>query len=177
VFESRFRTFLLERYQQRPHGETGLAPQARWEAGGFLPHLPESLEQLDLLLLNVARTRRVQQDGIRFQGLRYTDLNLAAYIGEEVIIRYDPRDMAEIRVYHGDTFICHAVCQELAGQTISLKEIIATRNRRRRQLREQLADRRAVVDLLLEAHAVEESPPPAPSEESPLPRLKRYINE
>jgi len=79
--------------------------------------------------------------------------------------------------YHGDTFICHAVCQELAGQTISLKEIIATRNRRRRQLREQLSDRRAVVDLLLEAHAVEELPPPAPSEEPPTPRLKRYINE
>jgi putative transposase len=177
VFESRLRTFLLERYQQRPHGETGLAPQARWEAGGFLPHLPESLEQLDLLLLTIARTRRVQQDGIRFQGLRYLDLNLAAYVGEDVTIRYDPRDIAEIRVYHGDTFICHAVCQELAGQTISLKEIIATRNRRRRQLREQLADRRAVVDLLLEAHAVEESPPPAPSEESLQPRLKRYINE
>jgi putative transposase len=107
------------------------------------------------LLLTVARTRRVQQDGIRFQGLRYLNLNLAADIGEEVIIRYDPRDMAEIRVYHSDTFICHAVCQELAGQTISLKEIIATRNWRRRQLREQLADRRAVVDLLLEAHAIE----------------------
>lgn len=82
-----------------------MAPQARWEAAGFLPHLPESLEQLDLLLLTIARTRRVQQDGIRFQGLRYMDLNLAAYVGEEVIIRYDPRGMAEIRVYHADTFI------------------------------------------------------------------------
>jgi putative transposase len=177
AFEVRFRTFLLERYHQRTHSETGMAPQTRWEAEGFLPHLPESLEQLDLLLLNVARTRRVQQDGIRFQGLRYLDLNLAAYVGEDVTIRYDPRDMAEIRVYHGDTFICHAVCQELAGQTISLKEIIATRNRRRRQLREQLSDRRAVVELLLEAHAVEEPPPPVSPEEPPTPRLKRYINE
>ena len=44
-----------------------MAPQARWEAEGFLPHLPESLEQLDLLLLTIARTRRVQQDGIRFK--------------------------------------------------------------------------------------------------------------
>jgi putative transposase len=177
AFEVRFRTFLLEQYHHRIHSETAMAPQARWGATGFLPHLPESLSQLDLLLLNIARTRRVQQDGIRFQGLRYLDLNLAAYVGEDVTIRYDPRDMAEIRVYHGDTFICHAVCQELAGQTISLKEIIATRNRRRRQLREQLSDRRAVVDLLLEAHAVEELPPPAPSEEPPTPRLKRYINE
>jgi putative transposase len=177
AFEARLRTFLLEQYHQRIHSETAMAPQARWEAAGFLPHLLESLSQLDLLLLTIARSRRVQQDGIRFQGLRYLDLNLAAYVGEDVTIRYDPRDMAEIRVYHGDTFICHAVCQELAGQTISLKEIIATRNRRRRQLREQLADRRAVVDLLLEAHAVEEPPPPASPEEPPTPRLKRYINE
>jgi putative transposase len=54
------------------------------------------------LLLNVARSRRVQQDGIRFQGLRY--LNLAAYVGEDVTIRYDPRDAANcrgLRVYHG----------------------------------------------------------------------------
>src|SRR6266545_4799299 len=123
AFEARFRTFLLEQYHHRIHSETTMTPQARWEAEGFLPHLPESLEQLDLLLLTIARTRRVQQDGIRFQGLRYLDLNLAAYVGEDVTLRYDPRDMAEIRVYHGDTFICHAVCQELAGQTISLKEI------------------------------------------------------
>jgi putative transposase len=177
AFEARFRTFLLEQYHQRIHSETAMAPQARWEAAGFLPQLPESLEQLDLLLLTIARTRRVQQDGIRLQGLRYLDLNLAAYVGEDVTIRYDPRDMAEIRVYHGDTFICHAVCQELAGQTISLKEIIVTRNRRRRQLREQLTDRRAVVELLLEAHAVEDPPPPASPEEPSPPRLKRYINE
>lgn len=68
AFEVRLRTFLLERYQERTHSETAMAPQARWEANGFLPHLPESLEQLDLLLLTIARTRRVQQDGIRFQG-------------------------------------------------------------------------------------------------------------
>jgi hypothetical protein len=30
-----------------------------------------ALEQLDLLLLTVAKPRRVQQDGVRFQSLRY----------------------------------------------------------------------------------------------------------
>lgn len=68
--------FLLEDYQRRPHSETGAAPQARWENDGFLPQLPDSLEQLDLLLLRVAKPRRVQQDGIRFQGLRYLDVNI-----------------------------------------------------------------------------------------------------
>jgi putative transposase len=32
--------------------------------------------------------------------MRYLDLTLAAYVGESVIVRYDPRDMAEIRVFH-----------------------------------------------------------------------------
>src|SRR4051812_205605 len=60
AFEARLGTFLVEDYNWRVHGETGEAPQARWEAGGFLPQLPESLEQLDLLLLSVAKPRKVQ---------------------------------------------------------------------------------------------------------------------
>ncbi len=163
------------------HSETGCAPQARWEAGAFLPHLPDSLEQLDLLLLTVAQTRRVHQDGIRFQGLRYIDLTLAAYVGENVTLRYDPRDMAEIRVYHHDAFLCRAVCQDLAGQTLSLKEIIQARTGRRRQLRTLLSDREAVVDALLAAHGVprvaEDDAPAAARAEPPARRLKRYLNE
>ena len=49
-----------------------------------MPQMPDSLEELDLLLLTVARERRVQADGVRFQGLRYVDLTLAAYVGESV---------------------------------------------------------------------------------------------
>jgi putative transposase len=43
-------------------------------------------------------------------------------------------DMAEIRIFHRDSFICRAVCQELSGQTISLKEIIQARTQRRKQV-------------------------------------------
>jgi hypothetical protein len=50
--------------------------------------MPESLEKLDLLLLTVARQRKVHADGIRYQGLRYIDTTLAAYIGEPVTLRY-----------------------------------------------------------------------------------------
>jgi putative transposase len=41
--------------------------------------MPETLEQLDLLLLTVPTTRKAHPDGIRFQGLRYMDTTLAAY--------------------------------------------------------------------------------------------------
>jgi putative transposase len=122
--EARLGQFSLEEYHQHPHSETGVAPQQRWAAGGFLPRLPESLEQLDLLLLTVPRSRKVRQDGIHFQGLRYLDTTLAAYIGEQVIIRYDPRDLAELRVFYEGRFLCRAICQELAGETIAMREII-----------------------------------------------------
>lgn len=178
-FAAHFHAFLLDEYQQRVHSETNVAPQARWEASGFLPRLPESLEHLNLLLLTVARARRVHQDGIHFQGLRYLDLNLAAYVGQDVTIRYDPRDLAEIRVFHQDGFLCRAICPELAGQTITLKEIVHARTERRKSLRGELRDRAAIVEQLLAVHQPEPEPePPAP--ESPptaKPRLKRYYNE
>ena len=55
-------------------------------------------------------------------------------------IRYDPRDLAEIRVFHQDRFLCRAVCQELAATTISLKEITAARSARRRELKSRSAN-------------------------------------
>jgi putative transposase len=189
AFETRLQQFILEQYHQRPHSETGIPPHERWAAGGFLPRLPESLEQLDLLLLTVAKSRKVRQDGIHFQGLCYLDPTLAAYVGEPVIIRYDPRDMAEIRVFHQHRFLCRAICSELAGETITLREIIHARNHRRKALRHTLQERARTVEALLEAHRgapqVDELPginePARPLEKETahvdIPPLKRYFNE
>jgi len=131
--------------------------------------------------LTVAKARRVQRDGIRFQGVRYLDPTLAAYIGESVMIRYDPRDMAEIRVFHNNQFLCRAVSPELAGETLSLRDLIRARNRRRRDLRHTLQERQRTVDALLDTRRwtprEEEAGTPLSTPE-PLPtRLKRYINE
>ena len=141
--------FIVGEYNHMPHGETGQAPQARWDASGFLPQMPDSLEQLDLLLLTVARPRRVQRDGIHFLGVRYLDTTLAAYVGEPVTIRYDPRDVAEIRVFHRNKFLCRAISGEYAGQSITLKDIQAARSARRRALRAQLNDHIALLGQYL----------------------------
>jgi len=177
--DERLHRFIVEEYHHRVHSETGIAPQARWEAGGFLPRLPESAEQLDLLLLTVAKARRVHQDGIHFQGLRYLDLTLAAYVGETVTIRYDPGDLAEIRIFHRDRFLCRAVCPELAGATIGLKDLVHARNARRRTLQAEITDHAKLVDLLIGVHADVSLPPSEEEEVPPLPspRLKRYVNE
>lgn len=58
-------------------------------------------------------------------------------------IRYDPRDLVEIRVYHRDEFLCRAVAPDIAAATISMQDLQAARNERRRELREHLTARRA----------------------------------
>lgn len=175
--EERLELFFLDDYHLRVHPETGAAPQARWEAGGFLPRMPESLEQLDLLLLTVVRTRMVRRDGIYFQSLRYLDPTLAAFIGETVTIRYDPCDLAEIRVFHGDRFLCRAICQELSGEVVSLNEIVQARRSRRRELQDEIKSRARIVDRLMALKGARSTTllplPPSTSE----PRLKRYIND
>ena len=184
-FDARFRTFLLDVYHTRENAETKTPPAERWEANGFLPWMPDSLEQLDLLLIQVAKARQVRADGIHFQSLRYISTTLAAYVGETVTLRFDPRDMAEVRVFHENTFLCRAVCAELAGSTVPLREILRARNRRRRELRGVLRNRQTVVDTLLDLKRGEvtekEDEPPTPADKSApkrsAPALKRYRNE
>ncbi len=108
----------LNKYNMEVHSETGVPPQVRWETA-FLPRLPDSRAEFDLLLLQVAKTRRIRPDGIHFNSFRYMNLTLAAYVGESVTIRYDPRDMAEIRVFYHDQFLCSAICPELANKQVN----------------------------------------------------------
>lgn len=171
-------------YNARTHSETGQAPARRWAAGGWLPRMPESLEALDLLLLTVARPRVVHRDGVHLHGLRYLDLTLAAYVGEPVTVRYDPRDLAEIRVYYRERFLCRAVAPELAATTITLKDLQAARTRRRRDLRTQLSERLSLAEQLLPTSAAPAAPVIEPAEpplgareQSARPRLRRYREE
>jgi putative transposase len=178
--EALFRTFLIEVYHRTPVADAELAPSAKWEEGGFLPRMPESLEQLDLLLIEEVRSRRIRRDGIHFHGFRYLSLTLGAYVGEDVTIRYDPRDMAEIRVFHQDRFLCRAISAELAGETVPLRDIVRVRNSRRKELRRILHSRQKTVDALIQLKkgpTVEQTSTRSTSEPKTTIRIKRYRNE
>ena len=124
-------------------------------------------------------------------------------------LRYDPRDMAEIRRLprdgRGERFLCRAICPELAGETMPLRDVLRARNQRRRELRATLTDRRKTVEALLDLKRCGEQANPGPQSqagtqpqagphdqtepyfpEPPEPReredqatpvLRRYINE
>ena len=163
--------FILYNYHHKIHSTTKQKPIEAWMRSGFLLNMPESLESLDLLLLNVAKPRKVHADGIRFQGLRYMNINLAAYVGETIIIRYDPRDLAEIRVFYQDNFLCTAISPDIANATVSLTDIVAARNKQRRRLKKGLPDNQTTLDHIQTTKQHENLTA------SPKSKLKRYRHE
>jgi putative transposase len=140
--------FVVEDYHARTHSETGQPPVQRWLGDGWLPRLPAQPEDLGLLLLTAATGRKVQRDGIRFASTRYVSPVLAAYVGETVTVRYDPRDAAELRVYHHEQYLCRAIAPQLAADTVTLQQLQQARTARRRQLKQQLRDRCSLADAL-----------------------------
>lgn len=177
--EQMFKTWLLTEYLPREHSETNMTPKERWESFPFVPRMPDSIEQLDLLLLTVAKTRRVRRDGIRFSGFRYFDVGLTGYVGEDVTIRFDPRDLSQILVYSNNSLICRANCFELSGKTVTLKDVRQARNHEAKMQRQHLRDLLATA----EKHVPVKLPAPAdlaipsntaPSTESPKLKIKRF---
>ncbi len=69
--------------------------------------------------------------------------------------------MAEIRVWHQDTFLCRAITPELAAGTITFKQLKAARSARRNELKKQLRTRLSLADAL---PADDRYAPPAPAE-------------
>ena len=120
----------------------------------------------------LAKPRCVRRDGIHFQGLRYIDPVLAGYVGETVTIRYDPRDLSEVRVFHGHQFLCRAVSKDHAGEAFTLKDIEAARRANRRSLRVIINERVARVTDFLPAQP--SSPPKSvPAAKQPPATAKR----
>jgi putative transposase len=137
-------SYIIEGYNHGQHGTTEKAPVSLWASGGFLPQLPASADVLDELLVYTDRPRKVQRDGIHFNGMRYLSTTLAGFVGETVLIKYDPRDMATVKVYHNDRFLCRAVCQDIDDLVISLKEIKKARDGIRHGLYKQIKEARQV---------------------------------
>ncbi len=140
--------FITDDYHHRVHSETGQPPTQRWIGDGWIPSTAAHPEDLDLLLLTAATGRTVQRDGIRFASTRYVSPVLAAYVGETIAIRYDPRDMAEVRAYHHDRYLCRAIAPELAREAVTLKQLQDARTAQRKVLKQQLRERRSLADAL-----------------------------
>ena len=165
-------------YHVREHRETRTARLAAWIGDGWLPRMPASLEDLDLLLVMVAKTPRRAPRRHPLPGLRYLAPTLAAYVREPVTIRYDPRDIAEIRVFHRNRFLCRAISPDHAAETITLQDIQAARSAHRRALRGQINERITKIADFLPGHTRDQAPPrPAAALRRAAPKLRTYLED
>src|SRR5262249_38655592 len=108
----------------------------------------------------------------------YMGPTLAASVGEAVTIRYDPRDLAEIRVFHHNRFLYRAINAEHAGRTMTLKDIQTARARHRRALRSAIHERIArVADFLPEQAQANPPKTAAATPRRAAPKLYTYFED
>ena len=175
-----FHKWLIDEYLQRKNDETGETPLARWQKKPQVPRMPESLNQLHMLLMTVPDGRLVRRDGIHTLNQRYINPDLQhGFMRESVVVRYDPTDISKVFVFHENKFICEAVCPELVDIKPSLHDVQKARTLRKKNLRSTISAAKSVV----KSHAADAARPiPEPTSDiaTPIPinrqhqKIRRY---
>ncbi|MBD1933358.1 Mu transposase C-terminal domain-containing protein [Trichocoleus sp. FACHB-69] len=130
--EQRLVRYIVDNYNQRIDARMGDQTRfQRWDAG-LRVSAPDvfSERELDICLMKQAR-RSIQRGGyLQFENLMYRGEHLAGYAGESVVLRYDPRDITTVLVYHQEgnkeVFLARAYAQDLETEQLSLDEAKAS---------------------------------------------------
>ena len=191
--------YIVDNYNQQPDARTGKESRmSRWRSG--LTASTRALEEreLDLLLMRQDR-RRVYRGGyIRFANLLYKGEYLEGYVGQQVVLRYNPQDITSLYIYRNqgelDVFLTRAHAQNLETERLSLPEAKAI-SRRLRQARQEITNESVLSEVRDRTHFVEEllsgdrqpktkesdygseesdKPPEEPTERRPLPVIRVY---
>ena len=177
--EQRFVRYIVDRYNQLPDPRVSHQTRlTRWEEGRIAHPPLLSERELDILLMRKDRRRVYKGGHIKFANLVYKGEYLAGYAGEQVVLRYNPRDITTILIYRQrgakDVFLTRAHAQHLQAERLSLAEAQAI-SRRLREASKKVTNRsvltevsartRFVDDLLLKQATLPPADPP--SAESP----------
>jgi len=107
----------------------------RWEAGRVAQLRLMGDRDLDLCLMRRDRRIVYRSGYIQFANLTYLGEHLAAYAGESVIIRYNPRDITTVLIYQlqesKEVFLTRAHAQGWETETLSYAEAQALSRRKR----------------------------------------------
>lgn len=198
--------YIVDNYNQQPDTRTGQESRmARWRSGLMAQAQALEERELDLLLMRQGR-RQVYRGGyIRFANLLYKGEYLEGYVGQQVVLRYNPSDITSLYIYRSqgerDIFLTRAHAQNLETERLSLSDAKAI-SRRLRQARQEITNEsvlleirdrtRFVADVLSaqrapavsQSSAIEpgldydsEEPLEPPAERRPLPSIRVYDYE
>jgi len=153
--------YLVDHYNQAVDARMGnQSRMARWEAGRIAQLRLLGDRELDLCLMRRDRRTVYRSGYLQFANLTYQGEHLAAYAGESVIIRYNPRDITTIYIYQlqdsKESFLTRAHAQGWETETLSYREAQAISQRRRaagkaidnRSMLEEVRDRDEMVKKL-----------------------------
>lgn len=151
--------YIVDNYNQQPDTRTGEESRmSRWSSG--LMSQAQALEErdLDLLLMRQDR-RRVYRGGyIRFANLLYKGEYLEGYVGQQVVLRYNPSDITSLYIYRSqgelDIFLTRAHAQNLETERLSLSEAKAI-SRRLRQVRQEITNESVLMEVRSRTRFVE----------------------
>lgn len=128
--------YLVDNYNQAI--DTRMGDQSRikrWEAGKIAQLSLLGERELDICLMRRERRTVYRSGYIQFANLTYLGEHLAAYAGESVIVRYDPRDITTIFIYlqqgTKEVFLTRAHAQGWETERLSDAEAVALSQRRR----------------------------------------------
>ncbi|PZO41929.1 MAG: transposase [Pseudanabaena frigida] len=130
--------FLVDQYNQSLDARMGNQTRfQRWEAGLIATPSTVSERELDICLMKQTRRTIYKNGYVQFENLMYRGENLAGYAGENVVLRYDPRDMTTVWVYRQEggveVFLARAFAQDLETEQVSLDETKAASRQIRKE--------------------------------------------
>jgi len=155
-FEAWLALEIAGRYHRQPHRALGISPLAAWEAAlknGLVPSLPADPRQFTLHFLPM-EMRGLRKDGIHLFNIRYWSerLPLIARPGEDLVVRYDPRNLGRIYVLGRDGDYHDIVYADVRHPPISLWEQRFARASLRAQQRR--VDEAGIFKVLDQQHAI-----------------------
>lgn len=151
--------YIVDNYNQQPDTRTGEESRmARWRSGLMAQAQALEERELDLLLMRQDR-RRVYRGGyVRFANLLYKGEYLEGYVGQQVVLRYNPSDITSLYIYRSqgdrDVFLTRAHAQNLETEHLSLSEAKAI-SRRLRQVRQEITNESVLVEVRSRTRFVE----------------------
>ncbi|MDM9584863.1 Mu transposase C-terminal domain-containing protein [Nostoc sp. GT001] len=143
--------YIVNHYNQRIDARMGDQTRfQRWESG--LIAVPDAMSERDLDICLMKQTRRQIQKGgyLQFENIMYRGELLAGYAGESIILRFDPRDITTILVYHQqgnrEEFVARAFAQDLETEQLSLDEAKAS-SRKIREAGKTISNRSILAEV------------------------------
>jgi putative transposase len=131
---------------------------SRWESGLIRQPKPIAERELDILLRKQSRRTIYRGGYLQFENLSYWGEALTPHAGENITLRYDPRDITSVRVYRHEpdreVYLGVAKAQDFEGETLSLDDAKAYSRQIRKDGRavsndsmlDELRDREAFIE-------------------------------